>query len=454
MDAPSPAAAERLADFALGLAFDDLPEVTRRLAALLLLDTIGVAAAARPLAAGRIGRQVAAALYGAGLGAPSARLMFDGARLSPAGAAFAGATQIDNLDAHDGYNPTKGHIGVALVPALFAFADTVAPLSGRQALGALVVGYEVASRAGVALHASVADYHTSGAWNALGVGAMGARLRRLDATRLGWALGIAEYHGPRSQMMREIDHPSMLHDGSGWGALAGVSAVFLAEAGFVASPAATVSAPAAAAHWADLGAAWLTERQYVKPYPVCRWSHAAVDGVLRLRRAHDLDAADVARVEIATFDEAARLKAGMPESPAIAQYSLAFPVAAALVRGRLGVDEITGAALTDPEIERLVAATSVRTEDRHNVRFPDGRWGQVDLVLEDGRRLESGEIDARGGPDAPLSKDEMVAKFHAFAAPVLGAARAGAIEAAVLGLDAADAGFAGLVDLVAPPPAD
>ena len=43
----------------------------------------------------------------------------------------------------------------------------------------------------------------------------------LSPDQLRQALGIAEYHGPRSQMMREIATPTMLHDGSGMGALVG-----------------------------------------------------------------------------------------------------------------------------------------------------------------------------------------------------------------------------------------
>ena len=95
---------------------------------------------------------------------------------------------------------------------------------------------------------------------------MAARLRRMSAGQLREALGIAEYHGARSQMMREIATPTMLHDGSGWGALAGLSAAILAEEGFTGAAAATVEAPEAARHWDDLGRFWQIEHQYVKPY--------------------------------------------------------------------------------------------------------------------------------------------------------------------------------------------
>src|SRR5215475_7802590 len=260
-----------------------VPAEVRHFAALLLLDTLGVAAAAREMEAAKIARETALDLYAARPGGPVAKMLFDGREASVAGASFAAAAQIDNLDAHDGYNPTKGHIGVAVVPALLTFAQGLPPISGQEALAALVAGYEIGARAGIALHATVTDYHTSGAWNALGVAAVGARLRKLTPDQLREALGIAEYHGPRSQMMRVIDVPTMLHDGSAWGALAGASAVFLAERGFTGAPAITVEAAEVADTWRDLGEAWVVDRHYIKPYPVCRWIHSLVGAALDLR---------------------------------------------------------------------------------------------------------------------------------------------------------------------------
>jgi len=141
------------------------------------------------------------------------------------------------------------------------------------------------------------------------------------------ALGIAEYHGPRSQMMREIAHPTMLHDGSGWGAMVGISAAVLAERGFTGAPAATVEAPEAARHWHDLGALWQVEHQYIKPYPICRWSHAAIDATRALCRDNDLKPEQISRIHVNSFRYAAELFRGMPDTTSKAQYSLPFAVA-------------------------------------------------------------------------------------------------------------------------------
>ncbi len=94
----------------------------------------------------------------------------------------------------------------------------------------------------MALHATAADYHNSGAWNALACAAIVARALRLSPRAIEHALGIAEYQGPRGLMMRCIEHPTMGKDGSGWGAMTGVSAGLLAAEGFTGAPAEVVHA--------------------------------------------------------------------------------------------------------------------------------------------------------------------------------------------------------------------
>lgn len=450
---PDPSDAfSRVAGFTLRGAAGDIPQRTLDRAALLLLDTLGICAASTKMEAGRIARDTTRALYGTSDPAMSAPMLFDGRPASLAGAAFAAATQTDNLDAHDGYNPTKGHIGVAVVPALAALAHHLPRLTGREALAALVTGYEVAGRAGLALHDMVSDYHTSGAWNALGVVALAARLRGLSETQLRHALGIAEYHGPRSQMMREIANPTMLHDGSGMGALVGMSAVVMAEKGFTGAPAITLEAPEAAPHWADLGRVWITEDQYVKPYPICRWAHAPIDGAKRLRELHGIDHTRIARITIRSFAESVALYPGMPDHTARAQYALAFPVAWMLVAGQIGLDQISGEGLTDPRVARLVARTEAVVDDRHQARFPQGRWADIKIEMQDGAVYASGDLNASGGPDAPFDRDTICEKFMAYAAPTLGISRAAALRDAVLALDRSDAFFRDVTDLITPAP--
>lgn len=435
-----------IAAFALGPL--DVPDAALDFTATLLIDTLGVAAGAASLDGGRIARDHAVRFMNASDPADAAPMLFDGRLASLPGAAFAGATQIDNLDAHDGLNETKGHIGCAVVPALCALAEAKLDLTGREALTAMAMAYEIAARAAVALHSSVSDYHTSGAWNGLGVAALGCRLRGLDAETLRQALGIAEYHGPRSQMMREIANPTMLHDGSGMGALTGIMAFLLAEDSFTGAPAITVEdAPEV---WADLGTRWSVAENYIKPYPICRWAHAALDATDAVMAEHGLKAPDIAKVEVRTFAEAAALFPGLPETTSQAQYSLRFALAARIAKGQVGPDEITGTGLSDPAVAAMMGHITITEDARHSGRFPAARWSHVTLTLTDGRTFASGDVHARGGPEAPMDLSEVEAKFHLMA-QALPAARRNAIWAMRTQLQDPDSRFADLLTLITTP---
>ena len=206
-----------LQSFIHELSFRDLPLKVRHQAKRCLLDTLGVAIAGRATELSKCIHEFSALTF-QGRGA---HLWFDGREVSPPGAALAKGMSIDAFDAHDGQVLAKGHAGAAVVPSCLALLNAgQRPCSGRELVFLIVVGYEVALRAGITLHATARDYHTSGAWNALGAAALGSRRLGLNDEQTRHALGIAEYLAPRSQMMRCIAHPTMLKDGSGWGAMA------------------------------------------------------------------------------------------------------------------------------------------------------------------------------------------------------------------------------------------
>jgi 2-methylcitrate dehydratase PrpD len=432
--------------------YEDLPPEVRRMAERCLTDLSGTAASGLATPLSHMIRNHAVRAFGAGEGAPRARLLFDGRIASPLGAAMAGGMTIDSFDSHDGHVLTKGHAGVAILPGLLALVDAADhPISGPEFLATLVIGYEVAIRAGIAQHATAPDYHTSGAWNALGVAAIAARLWGLDLERTRHALGIAEYHGPRSQMMRCIDFPTMVKDGSGWGAMCGLSAAYLAADGFTGAPALVVESEAVKPLWADLGRRWRILEMYFKPYPVCRWAQPAVEAALILRRTHKVDPAAIDAIEIETFHEAVRLDQHRPASTEEAQYSLPFPVAAAVVRGRLAPTDVSGAALSDPAILALSDRIQLYEAQDLNARFPAERFARVRFRLKGGHVLASDTTPARGDAERPLSDEEILAKFHELADQPLGIEGARRLQDAIAAL-ARQADARPLVEALLTPP--
>jgi 2-methylcitrate dehydratase PrpD len=416
--------------FARTLAYDELPADVVAQAKRCLLDLIGVAAGgSRTPGASIVTHYVATQLGG------RARILFDGRGAGIAGAAFAGASTIDALDGHDGHALTKGHAGAAVLPALLAYVDgaIASAIDGREFLTCLVLGYEIATRAGIVLHATVSDYHCSGSWNALACAMVGGRLLGFDDARMRHALGIAEYFGPRGQILRVCDHPTMVKDGTGWGAQVGVTAALLARDGFTGAPALTVEDSTAEAHWSDLRARWLIREQYFKAYPVCRWAQPAIEAALALQRTHAFTATDVTALVIESFREAIDLGSQCPHPATTdeAQYSVRYAVAAALVFGCLGATELGVTRIADPRVARLIAATSLSEDLDFSHRFPAERWARVRVTLADGRAVVSEPASARGSPENPLSDAELRGKYRALATPVLGRERTTAIETAV-----------------------
>ena len=392
---------------------DDVPDDVRRHARVCLLDLIGVWAAGSRTRASKVARDHAVRRYGGGEGAVP--MPFDGRRASPPGAAFAGAATIDAVDAHDGHQICKGHAGAALLPVLHATIGDGPDAGFDDFLVTLIIGYEIAHRCGLALHDTAPDYHSSGSWNAIGCAAMGARLRGfgVDATR--HALGIAEYFGPRAPMMRCIDHPSMVKDSSSWGAMVGMTAIDLAETGFTGAPALLCEGDPVTRHWQDLGRRWTMREMNFKAYPVCRWAQPAVEALFALTRANGVTAADIKTIRVATFHEARRLAVTRPDSGDAAQYSLPFAVALAAVRGAVDPSGLTDEAIGDPAVLAMAERVELSERAAYNEAFPAERYADVELVLNDGRSLQSERTSARGNFDAPLSDAELVDKFKSYA---------------------------------------
>lgn len=385
-----------------------LPSDIYQLAQTCLLDLLGVAAAATSTPLARIGRQFVLDQY------PGKQpLLFSEGTASSAGAALYGGWLIDALDAHDGHVLTKGHAGVAILPAMLSLPESL-ELTGRQFLGELAIGYEIAIRAGIGLHSSACDYHTSGAWNCLGVTAVAARAIGLSPQQLAEALGTAEFYGPRSPMMRCIDHPTMLKDGSGWGAMTGISAALLARAGFTGSPSLLLEQSDL---WRDLGTHWHFRDTYFKRYPVCYWAQPAVEAVLSLRpRIPDIQ--NIEEVRITSFHQAVRLHTTRPQSTEEAQYSLPWAVACALHRGTVDQTSVTDD-LENNEVIQLAGKIRLCESEELSSYFPAKRYAAAIIRLTDGQELISERFQARGTPCNPIDKTELITKFYELVPPDL-----------------------------------
>mmetsp|Transcript_4084 Transcript_4084/g.4730 ORF Transcript_4084/g.4730 Transcript_4084/m.4730 type:complete len:503 (-) Transcript_4084:64-1572(-) len=396
------------------LEYKDIPEEVRREARRALLDLVGCGIGAQQTKLSKIAKDYCSSMYGGKGGHLWCEP--DMEEVSVIGAALSNALQVDALDIHDSAHNAKGHAGVALVPAAVLMSkplkdisgiehlrdrkvdlDFDHPLTGEEFLTYLVIGYEIAYRAGETLITTATDYHSSGAWNALGCAAMWCRRLKLTYEETLHAMGIAEYYGPRSPVMRVMDNPTMLKDGSGVGCWAGVSGAVLASKGFTGAPAALFAPDEFSALWNSLCTEWhLCIYHVYKKHPTCYWAQGAINGVLKVREklvALGVDMTTVKELRVSTFPEACHLFQTQPKTTEEAQYSIAFASACALLKGFVDVSEDEG--INDIEVRRLVERTKIEIHDsfkeqKEHATAVHDNCADVDVTLEDGCRIASG----------------------------------------------------------------
>ena len=114
----------------------------------------------------------------------------------------------------------------------------------------------------------------------------------------------------------------------------------------------------------------------------------------------------IVSVEIKTFEAATYLTKHRPVNTEQAQYSLPYPVACAIIRGKVGVDEITR--LDDPEILALSERIEMSVDPALESRFPAEALAKVIIRTTDGRELETGPVTAPG--DSDVTFDDLLRK--------------------------------------------
>lgn len=410
--------------------WEDLPSPVQHQAKRCLLDGMGSLLAGTETPAAKI----TAAFAADQLPGDEATLLGSRARVSAVGAALANGFAANALDVDDGHRLIKGHPGSPLFPVLFASCER-APVSGKELLTALIIGYEVGIRAGLIRHATTPQYHSSGSWGAIAGAAAGGRLLGLQDEVLRQALGTAEYHAPIAPMMKGIATPSMGKDSIGWGCMVAMSSLLMAEGGFTGIQPLFEEAPDP--EWiTSLGEEYRIMNLYFKPYCACRWAQPAVAGALALTEEHTLHPEDIAEITVHTFKEAAALSTDPPHNTEEAQYNMAYPIAAALLDGEVGPQQVLPPRLFDRDLQALMGKVRVTTQDRFQEAFPARALAEVAIKTTQGDTFHSETFAAPWDPDSTLPTDaELSGKFQRFVEPLLGSKKAAAIEGMIWEFD-------------------
>lgn len=430
-DARSTTLASRLAAFAATSRFETLPEPVVASVRDRVLDTLGIGLAASARGIGAAAMAVAAERSGT----PAATVI-GGEALAAGEAAFVNGVLAHSLDFDDTHLPSVLHPSASIVPACLAAAEAAGATDG-ETIAAIAVGIEITVRLGLGGYADGVNHFFERGWHAtsicgtLGAAASAARLRGLDATATRDAIGIAaSMSAGLLEANRSGGTVKRLH--CGIAARAGIEAAQLAAAGYTA-PASVLEgrfgfyrAYVEAAGdeelvTAGLGTRWELPGIHFKPYPCNHYTHAGIDAALAIRdRRGSIDPERIARIELGTAGPALRTigepraEKVRPQSGYHAQFSGPFTVAAALLGGGglgLWLDDFTDERARDPRLLALAERVQTFVDPACDEVFPRAFPAVLRVHFDDGSVEEARIMENRGGPQRPLSAEELHRKF-------------------------------------------
>lgn len=448
--------AQQLASFAVASAYDSLPTEVVSSVRGRTLDILGICFAATELETSR----AATAWVAAQGGAPHANAIGVDDKVPAAQAAFVNGVLAHSLDYDDTHLPSVLHPSASVIPAALAAAQSVGA-GGRETIAAIAVGLEVTVRIGMAGfdrktgNSTFFEHgqHATSICGALGSAVAAGILLGLNEKQLVDVLGVsASMSSGIIESNRTGGTVKRMH--CGWAAHSGVTAAQLVALGFTGPPTVLEGRFGFFQAWlhgtfnADeitdgLGTEWSVPGIFFKPYPANHFTHATIDAALQLR-AEGIAPSDIASIEVGvatptvrTIGEPLAVKQA-PETGYMAQFSAPFTVAAALHGGGglgLALDDFSDERAHDPAVRELMSKITVVGNAECDAIFPHQFPAVLKVRTTDGRELVRTALTNRGGPDRPLSFDELAQKFTDNASRVLDASAVEHIRAAVADLE-------------------
>lgn len=406
-----------------------------------VLDWLGSALAGSVEPPARFAQKVIARL-----GASRDATVFGAGRSSAAGAALANGVASHILELDDVHKASTVHAAAAVIPAALAVAERE-HADGRAFLLAVVLGYEAALRIGEAVNPShYRFWHPTGTAATFGAAAAAGSILRLNATQMLDALGSA---GTQAAGLWEFNTDGAMskHLHPGKAAFNGVLSADLAREGFTGATRIlegergffqAMSASHDPARITDgLGEHWKIPENCYKLHSCCGHIHTAIDAALEIRRQPAFAVDRISQIDIETYGPGWEIvKEQNPRTPYQAKFSLVYCVAAALLEGRIGLDQFSAGRFSEQGVQHagiaaLMGRTRVTVAGDLTAKYPAAWPARLALTLEDGTVLRHAADFPRGNPENPVAAGVLEEKFVSLVGSRFGAETARrALEAA------------------------
>jgi 2-methylcitrate dehydratase PrpD len=329
------------------------------------------------------------------------------------------------------------HTSSPVLAALFALAER-APVSGEELMLAYAVGFEAGVRSGrTAPGHHKGGWHLTGTLGSIAAGVAAAKLLKLDAQKLTYAMGIAATQAAGMQQNRGTMCKSF-HAGKA--ASNGVLAALLAERGFDSTQEIIEGKKGFSRIYSDtaepeallagLGKNWLIESNGHKPYACGVVLHPLIDAVIAIRNRDKINPSEVSEIALRVNPLVLSITGVVDPSTGLqSKFSTLHSAAVALIDGHAGMAQYSDVKAIDPAVADLrrkvkpVADDTLREDEAYAV------------ITAAGQRHEVHIAHASGTAENRMSDAQIETKFMANASPVIGEERARSAAALVWKLD-------------------
>jgi 2-methylcitrate dehydratase len=163
----------------------------------------------------------------------------------------------------------------------------------------------------------------------------------------------------------------------------------------------------------------VVKHTHLKKYCALIHGQAPIETVLALAKEHGIDHEDVESVDAEVFQTAYDIAGGgsfgdkdSPSTKEQADYNLKYLLAAALIDGQVGPEQLQTERIGRVDVQRLLRRIDVRPNAPFTARYPQSTPVRIGVTLRGGQRFSREQHDFEGAPGRPLTWDRTVEKFH------------------------------------------
>ena len=428
----------QMAEFALRLKYEDLPERVVHEVKRFLFDSVGCAYGGCHTKDVNILRDI----YRAMGGREEATLIGFGDRLPAVNATLVNSLMIRALDFNDIYWKEDPSHPSDLIPAALS-AGELADASMKDVIVAIVLAYEFEQRLcefavpGVRErkwhHATLTQFVSP---------IVAGKMLGLTVDQMVNAIGISGAHNHtigcptagKLTMMKNTVDPMAVQSGVLAALMAkagytGTEAVFEGKEGFM-----DVFGP----DWAmdklvgNLGEQFKISECGMKAFPTEALTHTHITAALKVVTRNNIISDQIERVTITTIARACDILFDphkyRPESRETADHSLPYCIAAALVDHEITTQSFSDEKMKDPRIWAVIDRIKGEASVEFEKMFPAKQPSRVVIRTKAGKEYEEYLEYPKGDPREPMTMNDLETKFNALSSDLVSPQRQGEIK--------------------------